>query len=200
MGPIVAQRLPDRDPRRRRTAEEQALARSPKLYEFMGRRIGSLDPGSALRKRLIAREVLSGWAASTRRDYELMLVRYAPDFVWEVNPELVTLGFPARIDGKDDFIRALEEFADVWSDWQFRLNFLIDLGDQLVMLGHAHFRGRGSGLEFDNESTQVIDLEEGIVVHERDYSSWNEALAAAGLGEDALAKLGALAPGESVEL
>lgn len=50
----------------------------------LGQRV--LSPHSRLRRALLRRNVVSGWAAASRRDFELMLVRYAPDVEVEFDP------------------------------------------------------------------------------------------------------------------
>ena len=51
----------------------------PGLWKRQARLFLGLSPRSRLRRALLRRAVVSGWAAFNRGDYELMLVRYAPD-------------------------------------------------------------------------------------------------------------------------
>jgi hypothetical protein len=197
---VVAQRLRDKVPRARRTPDEHAIVRTPKVYATLARQTSKLDPASPVRRRLLAREVASGWHASTRRDFELMAVRYSPDIVYEFNPELVTLGLPARVEGRETWIETLEEFASVWQEWRFTPVFLLDFGNPIVTLGNAWYRGDASQIELEIQFSQLVHHENGIAVHERDFTDWDEALAAAGLGAAVREKLEALAPGKSTEL
>jgi hypothetical protein len=58
---------------------------------------------------------------------------------------------------------------------------IVDAGNPLVVLGHVHLRTRGSGIEFDTFMGSVLWEERGLVVRERDFGDWDEALRAAGI-------------------
>jgi len=51
-------------------------------------------------------------------------------------------------------------------------------GDTLAVLGASHVRGRESGLEIAEEWASVYEIRGGLVAHQRDFLSWEEALRA----------------------
>src|SRR5215212_2047666 len=83
----------------RRTLDERLFVRWPGTFAALARAINRLPPRSRLRRALVRRSVLSGWAAWARMDLELMLVRYAPDVHWEPLRDLVAAGMRPSYDG-----------------------------------------------------------------------------------------------------
>ena len=55
----------------RRTLDERLYLRWPSLYASLSRRVLSLPPRSRLRRTLLRRTMLSGWAAFARWDIDL---------------------------------------------------------------------------------------------------------------------------------
>lgn len=58
-----------------------------------------------------------------------------------------------------------------------------DLGDEVLMVGRFHARGRGSGVEIDSTIAWLHTLRGGRIVRSRGYLDPQEALDAAGLSE-----------------
>ena len=58
---------------------------------------------------------------------------------------------------------------------------LIDAGDSVVVVFRQHGRGRGSGVEVDRNFYGVCDVRDGRIVRYRQFTSRDEAIAAAGL-------------------
>jgi ketosteroid isomerase-like protein len=50
-----------------------------------------------------------------------------------------------------------------------------------VVLGHMHLRGRGSGVELDQQTGWVVDLRNGKMTRFQAFFSHEEALAAGGI-------------------
>ena len=60
-----------------------------------------LSPRSRLRRALLRRNVVSGWDAATRRDFELMQVRYTPDVEIEYDSDFEALGMSGTFRGHE---------------------------------------------------------------------------------------------------
>jgi ketosteroid isomerase-like protein len=58
-----------------------------------------------------------------------------------------------------------------------------DLGDNVLLIGRLHARGRESGVEIDSAIAWLSTLRGGRIVHCRGYLNPGEALEAAGLSE-----------------
>jgi hypothetical protein len=64
---------------------------------------------------------------------------------------------------------------------------ILDAGNPVVLLGHAHLRARGSGIEFDTALGSVFWMKRGLIVRNLDFADWDEALRAAGIPTAAVA-------------
>ena len=115
-----------------------------------------------------------------------MLVRYAPDIVYEFNPGMQTLGLDGSFRGHEGLREALGKFIEVWDSWELEPAYTIDLGDRVLSLGFNHSRARGSGVKLDVEFAQLVTAPDGLVTHHQSFFSWDEGLRAAGLDPDAL--------------
>ena len=54
-------------------------------------------------------------------------------------------------------------------------------GDQVLALGSFRGKARASGVEWEQEFSQLVTLERGLVVRDRFFYSWDQGLRAAGL-------------------
>ena len=140
-----------------------------------------------MRRALLRRAVLSGWDAISRQDFDLMLVRYAPDVELETAPDFEALGLGGTFRGHDGLRRVDQAFREAWERWEFRPATVLDLGDRLLALGTVRLPGTASGLELEREIAQLMTLRGGLVAREQDFLAWEAGLRAAGLDPDALA-------------
>jgi ketosteroid isomerase-like protein len=141
-------------------------------------------PRSRVRRDGLRRVLRSGWAAAPRKDWELMCARYSPDVLWEIPEEFQTLGFAESYRGHAGLVRGLEQFADVFESWEIRPARALDLGDRVLALGSFRGRARASGVEWEQEFSQLVTLEKGVVVRDRFFYSWDQGLRAAGLAPE----------------
>ena len=164
------------------------MVRFPGAWEaLVGLALRLLEPRSRLRRVLLRRAVVSGWDAISRRDFELMLVRYAPDVELETEPAFEALGLGGTFRGHDGLLRAIQEFTEAWERWEFRPATVLDLGDRLLALGTVRLPGTASGLELERQIAQLMTRRGGLVAHEQDFLAWDTGLRAAGLDPDAVA-------------
>jgi hypothetical protein len=99
-----------------------------------------------MRRVLLRRAVVSGWDAISRRDFELMLVRYAPDVELETEPAFEALGLGGTFRGHDGLLRVIQAFWEAWERWEFRPAIVLDLGDRVLALGTVRLPGTARGL------------------------------------------------------
>jgi ketosteroid isomerase-like protein len=146
-----------------------------------------LRPDARARRRFVRHAVLSGWQALSRRDFELMLVRYAPNVVYEADAGLQSLGIPGSARGRGEMAHVLEETMDVWDRLALAPAAIVDLGgDSMIGLGAVRGQGQRSGIALEGEVAQLLTIKGGLVVHERDFTRWDDALRAAALDPAAL--------------
>jgi ketosteroid isomerase-like protein len=81
-----------------------------------------------------------------------------------------------------------EVFADLREAWERNELIpqeIVDAGNPIVILGHILLRARGSGIEFDTPIGSVLWVHRGLIVRQRDFADWDEALRIAGIQPDA---------------
>jgi len=126
-----------------------------------------------------------------RRDFELMLVRYAPNGVFEADAGLQALGVSGSARGREAMARVLVGTLEVFDRFELAPTVAVDLGNSVIVLGASRVHGRGSGIELKTELAQLPTIERGLVAHERDFFSWDDPLRAAALDPAALDLRGA---------
>lgn len=179
MGKVVAFRLElESPPRDSRTLYEQLIVRKPDLYRILSSLSMRLTPGSRLRRALLRESVPFGFAAFNRRDFDPVFVQFAQDIEYEAPAGAHALGVSGTIHGRDALREVYEDALEHWTWWQITPAWMLDLGDTLAVLGASHVRGRESGLEIAEEWASVYEIRGGLVAHQRDFLSWEEALRA----------------------
>jgi hypothetical protein len=135
-----------------------------------------LPPRSRLRRALLRRNALSGWGAWVRGDLDLCVVRFAPDWHYDAPREWLIAGMSGVYRGH----AGLREWsADLREAWEFVDHMpleVVDAGDVFAFLCRIRLRARTSGIEIDSRLGQVFWIERGLIVRERDFSDWDEAL------------------------
>lgn len=172
-------------PTRSRNLEERILLRFPSLYPRLARVLSRLSPGSRLRRVLLRRGVISGWAAVNRRDFELRRIMFAPDVETVLAHDQQALGL-SGLHGHVATDQALSELAEVW-DWEVEPAYILDLGDRALVLGFNRMHARTSGVQLEQEFAQLVTLRKGLVTHDEVWFQWGEGVRAAGLDPDAIA-------------
>jgi hypothetical protein len=175
-------------PRRSRNIEERLMIRFPGVWRAvtaLGLRLFS--PRSRLRRTLLRRSVVSGWEAASRRDFELMHIRYAPDVEIEYDSDFEVLGLGGRYRGHDGHLKIVDLSEEAWERWEMLLEVVLDMGDRLLVLGTVRLPGNLSGLQLEREFAQLMTLRGVLVTHEQLFFGWDRGLRAAGLDPDAIA-------------
>jgi ketosteroid isomerase-like protein len=104
---------------------------------------------------------------------ELVFVRFgseAPDFVGEWH-------------GMDGLKKATADYLNVWDDYQFEVERMIDLGDRVLVLERQTARGKRSGAIISQDVGALLTLRDGLIVRWEYYWERSEALEAAGIAE-----------------
>jgi hypothetical protein len=160
----------------RRTLDERLIVRWPSAYAALSRAVQALPPRSRLRRALLRRNALSGWGAWVRGDLDLCVVRFAPDWHYDAPREWLIAGMSGVYRGH----AGLREWsADLREAWEFVDHMpleVVDAGDVFAFLCRIRLRARTSGIEIDSRLGQVFWIERGLIVRERDFSDWDEAL------------------------
>jgi ketosteroid isomerase-like protein len=103
-----------------------------------------------------------------------------PDIVYVIEPPAWLAGTYRGHAGLKDVLRRT---WDVYDDYRFEVDELIDAGDAVVVLGAAHVRGALSGATAVQTGGAVYRVNGGLIVTGRVYLDRDQALEAAGLRE-----------------
>jgi hypothetical protein len=182
---VVVTRVSKAAQRRSRNLEERIYVRFPVVVRRLAAFVFRLSPRSRLRRVLLRRAFVSGWASFQRRDFELNCVFFAPDAVFEFPSGMQTLGLSGSYRGYAGRIEANNKLYEVWGS-ELEPAYMLDLGERLLNLGLWHTQARASGIPLDQELAQLVTLRDGLVVRDRTFLSWDEGLQAAGLDPDAI--------------
>ena len=118
--------------------------------------------------------------AYNRRDFDAAIASFDPeiDFV-----------LPARQSadsgrGAGHVIRFFEGIDETFDELQLCPQEWVDAGDRVATRLRHRVRGKGSGLELDNELYhQVVTFRDGMMVRIEYLESWPETLEAAGIDD-----------------
>jgi ketosteroid isomerase-like protein len=183
---VVVTRVPHAVRRRSRNLEERIYVRFPFVLRRLAALVFRLSPRSRLRRVLLRRAFVSGWASFQRRDFELNCLFFAPDAVFEFPFGMQTLGLSGSYRGYAGRIEANNKLYEVWGS-ELEPAYLLDLGERLLNLGFWHTHARASGIPLVQELAQLVTLRDGLVVRDQTFLSWDEGMQAAGLDPDAIA-------------
>jgi uncharacterized protein len=125
----------------------------------------------------VVRNIHDAWA---RGESPTSLGLLHPDIEW-VNPEGALE--PGTRRGLDSFDEAFATMGEAFEWIRIEPREFLDAGDQVVVLATFSARGRGSGVERQNEDGYVWTVREGRAVQFRWFNDPDKALEAAGIRE-----------------
>jgi ketosteroid isomerase-like protein len=107
-----------------------------------------------------------------------------------VDPEIefVRIGselpdFAGEWHGTAGLRQATAEYLNVWDDYRFEVERVIDLGDRVLVLERHTARGKRSGASISQQVGTLFTLRDGLIVRWEYYWERAEALEAAGISE-----------------
>lgn len=119
-------------------------------------------------------------AAYNRRDFDVALALFDPGVDW-VLPDRQSSD---SCQGPDEVKRFWEGLDETFEELRLDPQEFVDAGDRVATRLRHFGRGKGSGIEIDEELYhQVVTFRAGRMVRIEYFAEWPEALAAAGLGE-----------------
>jgi hypothetical protein len=165
----------------RRTLSERLLVRWPGVWVALSRASNRLPPRSRLRRALLRQSALSGWGAWVRGDLDVCLVRFAPDYHYDAPPEWLIAGMPSVYRGHAGLREWAAELREAWEILDHTPLEVVDARNVIAFLCKIRLRARASGIELDSRLGQVFWFERGLIVRERDFGEWDEALRVVGV-------------------
>jgi ketosteroid isomerase-like protein len=118
----------------------------------------------------VVREMLEHYI---RGDYRAALPAFAKDV------EVVTA--LERYHGHAGVVKEAKRWEEMWSDYRFEVEGLLDAGDKVVLLYHQVGVAKGSGIEIDERAAWVYTLREGKIARVVMFQDRRSAFVAAGL-------------------
>jgi ketosteroid isomerase-like protein len=119
-------------------------------------------------------------------DDEAFLDRAFRDYLdenWELR---LPAGYPEGepvFRGREGVAQMAAMLRDVWSQWRFAPERLIDAGDCVVVFIRVIATGGASGVPIELEDAHVVTIRDGRIFFTRVYRDRSDALEAAGLSE-----------------
>jgi ketosteroid isomerase-like protein len=124
----------------------------------------------------LVRDAFERW---NDRDHVAVLEQIDPEVEIHVASTQLLGGAPFRgHDGYREWIATMEESFEVW---QIEPEVFREHGDSVVVLGHMHMRGRGSGVELDQKAGWLVEVHDGRMTRFQAFLSHEEALSAGGI-------------------
>ena len=112
-------------------------------------------------------------------DRESLLEDIDPDVEIKVASSELAGGEPYHgHEGYREWLTTMEESFEVW---QIHPEIFREHADKVLVLGHMHLRGRGSGVELDQETGWIVEVADGKMTRFQAFLSHEEALEAGGI-------------------
>ena len=169
---------------RRRTLDERIVVRFPALGRLLLDAWARLPRHSRLRRAMLVRSVRRGYAAVSRRDFDLLAISVDPGIVYHPRADEPD---PSPHVGRDAYEQLANGFADSFSEVTYEVLELIDAGDHVIASTVLHVvlhgQGSASGAGVSDTYVFVFKLRDGLVVEGWEYRTKQEALEAVGLSE-----------------
>jgi ketosteroid isomerase-like protein len=103
----------------------------------------------------------------------------APDFVWDMSK----FPWPEQqlYEGAHGAQAFLDDWTDVWEDWEFEVEAFHDAGDKVVAVLRQRGRAKATGMPADMTFAKVWTVREGKLTRMEMYADPAEALKAVNL-------------------
>jgi ketosteroid isomerase-like protein len=128
-------------------------------------------------------QIRKALAAFNRRDFDDMLESVDSAVEWSPPVELPG---SSTVRGHEGVRQSVADMLDAFGDLRADPERFIDLGDRVICLYHWRGRGSGSGIPVDQlevPAAMLATMGDGLVVRARFFTTWDQALEAAGLSE-----------------
>ena len=130
--------------------------------------------------------VKRGYEALNAGDVEAALAMFDPDVEVHLAKDANTvwgLDFEETYRGIDGFVQFLSRLSDAWEEFRWEPTEYREAGDQVVVYIQMTARGRGSGIELQQDMTHLCAIRDRKLVRHETFFDRAEALEAAGLRE-----------------
>ena len=112
-------------------------------------------------------------------DAERALAYFHPD----VSADFTARGDASVRKGREALSENVATWVNTWDDYSERIEEVRDLGDTICLIALQRGRGKGSGVQIENRSAQLYELEDGLITSMQTFMNPASALKAAGVEE-----------------
>ena len=119
-----------------------------------------------------------GLEAFQRGDFEVWMADFADDGEFIPQRAPIQGAYRPGPEGIRDFLADNAENFDVFYPFDYDVT---DLGDRILAIGKIRVRGKGGGVEIEQQSAIVVTYRDGKIVRFEDFRDKEKALAALGL-------------------
>jgi ketosteroid isomerase-like protein len=117
-------------------------------------------------------------AAYNRRDFDAAVESFDPEIEWVLPAEMNS----DSGRGPDEVIRFFRSLDETFDELRLEPQEFVDAGDHVATRLRHYGRGKGSGVEINEELYhQVATFRDGRIVRMEYFPEWSEALEAAGV-------------------
>jgi uncharacterized protein len=122
-----------------------------------------------------------------RRMYDAYLNGDAQGALAYYHPE-VEVDFSVRVDtgkgrGRDALSRVVVSWVGAWDEYAEQIDEILDLGDTVCVVATQRGRGKGSGVELENQFAGLYEIRDGRITRITMFMDRGSALEAAGASE-----------------
>ena len=111
--------------------------------------------------------------ALSEGDFERLLAMCDPDVEWR--SFFAELGEEGMYRGHDGMRQYVNDLADAWEFVRAEPSEGIAVGNVAVLVGHIHYRGKGSGAEARDPSGWMLKIRDGKVLRFRAFRDPEQA-------------------------
>ena len=124
--------------------------------------------------------VRAAFDAYFRGDMESVLRLMDPEIVVMQPPEVPD---GTTLHGHAGVMEAIAAWPEQWDDYQLEIVQIVDAGDHVAVRTHQRGRGKGSGVEVEDEIWFVLGFRDERIAEWRMFADERDALEAAGISE-----------------
>jgi ketosteroid isomerase-like protein len=168
----------------RRSLDERLWVRFPALYRLLADAFMRLPKRSRLRRSIVTRVVQRGYAATNRRDFDLVLVSWDSGSEYRPSADLMPPDAEPVFQGHVGMRQLWGYWLDAFEDIRWDPEEILDFGDGLLVTAQQRGHGSGSGVAVTESVFQLFTLRRGLVLRQEDFLDRSEAFEAAGLRDE----------------
>jgi ketosteroid isomerase-like protein len=128
--------------------------------------------------------VRRGVRAWNANDLDAFLAELDPEVEWHPSIEPALEGRETTYRGHDGARKAWDDYrGGAWERLAMQIQEIRDLGESVLVLGHADLTARTTGMRFREEVGSLMTFRGGKVLRSQDFLGHAKALEAAGLEE-----------------